>query len=189
VHTILLYGSRGNNTHTTDSDYDIAAFGPVSEVQRLTESTGAAYLDVFVYPECMLLEASEDLLRLRGSVVLLERDRSAARLLAGLDERFAAGPTKLNPGEQQARRDWLKKMAQRMRRGDAEGDFRRAWLLTALLEDYFVLRAIWYEGPKKALAWLRINDEVGLRLFTTALAPGSPPEAIDRLVEYVASGA
>lgn len=31
-------------------------------------------------------------------------------------------------------------MLQRLRRGDAEGDYRRHWLLTMALEDYFALR-------------------------------------------------
>ena len=39
--------------------------------------------------------------------------------------------------------------------GDLEGNFRRVWLLYALLEDYFALRGMWYEGPKAALKWLR----------------------------------
>ncbi len=189
VHTVVLYGSRANNTHTADSDYDIAAFGPLPEVHRVTDAIVGAYLDVFVYPEQMLREASDDLLRLRGSVVLVDSQGGAARLLEDLSTRFAAGPAKLNQSEVQARRDWLRKMAQRMLRGDAEGNFRRAWLLTSLLEDYFVLRQRWYEGPKKALAWLETNDQAGLSHFKAALLPGAPAQAIDHLVRHVTGDA
>ena len=189
VHTVLLYGSRANGTCTPDSDYDVAAFGPVPDTQRITHAVGDAYLDVFVYPESMLRDPPDDLLRLRGSSIVMQRDAEASAFLECLDARFDAGPTGLNPGEVQARCDWLQKMAVRMRRGDAEANFRRAWLLTALLEDYFVLRGRWYEGPKKSLAWLKANDPSGLALFEVALAPGAAPETIDGLVRHVMAGA
>lgn len=41
AHTILLYGSRANATHTSDSDHDIAAFAAVTQVERVTDLAGA----------------------------------------------------------------------------------------------------------------------------------------------------
>jgi len=73
-------------------------------------------------------------------------------------------------------------MSLRMRRGDLEGDFRLVWLLTALLEDYFVLRGMWYQGPKKSFQWLRTSDAPTYRAFEKALEPGASFDAIDRAV-------
>lgn len=185
AHTVLLYGSRARGTHSPDSDYDVAAFAPRPALLRITDRVGPAYLDVFVYPEATLASASDELLRLRGARVLLQRDDGADRFLARLDAHYVAGPPAISADEQRARIDWLAKMAQRMRHGDAEGHFRRAWLLTALLEDYFVLRGRWYEGPKLALAWLARHDEPTHALFAMALQPGADDATIDRLVAWV----
>jgi len=35
AHTVILYGSRAQGTHRTDSDYDIAAFAPATASIRL----------------------------------------------------------------------------------------------------------------------------------------------------------
>jgi hypothetical protein len=71
-------------------------------------------------------------------------------------------------------------MLQRLRRGDAEGDYRRHWLLMMALEDYFALRTRWYPGPKKALAWLAREMPHHHALCAAALRPApatrtSPP--------------
>ena len=73
-------------------------------------------------------------------------------------------------------------MALRMRRGDIEGDFRRVWLLTALLEDYFVLRGMWYQGPKKSFQWLQASDIPTYQAFAEALKPNASFGAIDKAV-------
>jgi hypothetical protein len=71
-------------------------------------------------------------------------------------------------------------------RGDAEGNYRRAWLLTALLEDWFQLRGLWYLGPKNALAHLRIHEPGLHDAFETALGPDAPLEKVETLVALVA---
>jgi hypothetical protein len=72
-----------------------------------------------------------------------------------------------------------------MRRSDIEGNFRRVWLLTALLEDYFALRGMWYQGPKKSFQWLQASDFETYAAFEEALKPASQFDAIDRVVERV----
>lgn len=51
VHAIALYGSRADGSAGPDSDYDIAAFGPVAEPLRIPRLEVGAYLDVFVYSQ------------------------------------------------------------------------------------------------------------------------------------------
>jgi hypothetical protein len=76
-------------------------------------------------------------------------------------------------------------MALRMRRPDIEGNFRKAWLLTALLEDYFCIRGMWYQGPKKAFQWLQASDLETYRAFDEALKPVASFDSVDRVVDRV----
>ena len=185
AHTILLYGSRADGTDNEFSDYDVAAFADVPATTRDTRIVDGRFLDVFLHPSAVLREPSKEYLTLRGSRILVQRRTEASDFLAGLDAIFDRGPDVLSDDEIEARRTWARKMALRMRRGDIEGNFRRAWLLTALLEDYFSLRGMWYEGPKKSFRWLMASDLATYRAFDDALKPDAPPDRIDAVVECV----
>jgi hypothetical protein len=76
-------------------------------------------------------------------------------------------------------------MLDRARTGDADGNFRRVWLLTTLLEDYFIIRNRRYEGPKLAPKWLRDNDPDTYFRFEQALRPGSDLSALRAVVAAV----
>jgi nucleotidyltransferase-like protein len=185
AHTILLYGSRADGTETEFSDYDIAAFADVPVTKRDTRIVDGQFLDVFLHPQAVLRTPSKEHLTLRGSEILLQRGTEAADFLASIDALFHRGPEPLPADEVDARRTWARKMALRMRRGDIEGDFRRVWLLTALLEDYFALRDMWYQGPKKSFQWLRASDVRTYRAFKEALKPNASFDAIDDVVALV----
>ena len=185
AHTILLYGSRADGTENEFSDYDVAAFADVPVTKRDTRIVDGRFLDVFLHPEAVLAAPSQEHLPLRGSRILLQRGTEATVFLAGLDALFERGPQPLPADEIDARRTCAKKMALRMRRGDIDADFRRVWLLTTLLEDYFALRAMWYQGPKKSFQWLRTCDSSTYRAFEEALETGASFEVIDHLVARV----
>jgi predicted nucleotidyltransferase len=186
AHTILLYGSRADNSATHDSDYDLAAFAPTEKTLRDARLMDGAYLDIFVYPEGVLRNPGEELLKLRGSRVVLQRAGEANALLKALEQLFERGPERLPPDEIQARKTWALKMASRSQRGDTEGNFRRAWLLVALLEDYFLMRGQWYQGPKKALRWLQEYDPASYQVFSLALQPNASQESINNLATHLA---
>ena len=184
AHTILLYGSRADGSANAHSDYDVAAFAPVDRTRRDTRVVDDCFLDVFVHPDDVLARpVNRDVLPLRGSLILMQRNDDATRFLASLDELYRRGPERLPDDEIRARDAWARKMALRARRGDIEGDYRRAWLLTALLDDYFVTRGRWFEGPKKSLEWLRVNLPALHHAFEVALRPGASVESIDELVD------
>ena len=185
AHTILLYGSRADGSATADSDYDIAAFAPIAAAVRDARRVDGSFIDVFIYPEAELSSCREDLLRLRNSAVLIQRGSEAHHFLTKLDELFRRGPESLPADEIAARQVWAQKMAERARRGDPEGDYRRVWLLYALLEDYFSIRGQWYQGPKKALKWLQAFDAATHAQFVAALAPGASQESLEALVHRV----
>lgn len=185
-HTAVLYGSWARGDAGPDSDCDIAGFGARACVTRDTRSWRGTCLDIFVYPEERLAAADAELLKLRDGRVLFQKEKAATRLLEMVEAFFRAGPASLAPDEAAARRQWAYKMLRRIERGDLEGDYRRAWLLTALLEDYFQLRDRWFAGPKEGLAWLRAHDPRVHAAFSNALAPGASVDAISVLVEAVA---
>ena len=185
VHTILLYGSRADGSAGADSDYDVAAFGPIAKSFRVSRVADGAYLDVFVYPEAPLLEPTEEYLKLRGSLVILQRGAEAEDFLSKLEEVFRHGPEPLPSDEVEARKVWAHKMAARMQRADLEGNYRRVWLLTALLEDYFHIRGLWYQGPKKSLRWLEQFDAPTYDALRLALEPNASKEAVSWLVHLV----
>lgn len=186
AHTLLLYGSRADGSAGPDSDYDIAAFAACAVAFRVARPDPCGYVDAFVYPQEILDQPSRDLFKLRGSRVLAQRGTEADDFLRRLDAIHAHGPEAMPPDEIAARRVWAHKMADRIERGDVEGNYRRVWLLQALLEDHFLLRDRWYDGPKKALRWLSENEpEVHLR-FVAALEPGAGNAEIRALVDRVA---
>jgi hypothetical protein len=185
-HTAILYGSHAKGDARPGSDYDVAGFADVSTVERVTGAWRNSYLDVFIYPESRLTAPTSEMVHLRGGVVLFQEDAQGERLLSELDQIYAAGPEPLGDSELRARRHWAWKMSDRAAHDDAEGNFRRAWLLMALLEDYFHLRHRWYEGPKKSLSYLAENEPQVYAAFEAALRPGASLTTIAKLVETVA---
>jgi len=186
AHTILLYGSRADGSAVADSDYDIAAFGSIDKPFRIARLFNGAYLDVFVYPEALLLKPTEEYLKLIGSKIVLQRETEAERFLGKLEEVFRRGPEPLPTDEVEARKVWARKMVARIERNDPEGNYRRVWLLTVLLEDYFHIRGMWCQGPKKSLRWLEQFDTPAYHAFCLALKPGASSEAVLTLVQLVA---
>jgi predicted nucleotidyltransferase len=186
AHTVLLYGSRADGSAREDSDYDVAAFGPVTEPFRIARRFNGAYLDVWVYPESELqISPGVEHLRLRGSKILLQRDSEADAFLSRLEQYFLQGPRPLRPGEGAARKVWAHKTLARAVRGDPEGNYRRLELIQVLLENYFHVRGRWYQGSNKSLLWLQQFDPPAFRSFCKALEPGADIHAFAELVQLM----
>lgn len=184
-HTVILYGSRARGDQRPNSDYDLLGIRDGGERMRDARLWHGAYLDLFIYPEQLVDRPDETMLQWLGGVVLFQKGQVGDTLLARLEALFRAGPAPLPPDERQTRRVWAGKMLERAREGDAEANYRRAWLLTALLEDYFQLRDQWYLGPKRGLAWLREHDQSAYAAFEAALQPGASLDQIAALIGHV----
>ena len=183
-HTLILYGSWARGDATPTSDYDLLGIRKQGrEVVRDARLWEGVYLDIFVYPEKKL--RPDDLLQVRDGKVLFQKDHIGDALLARIGKVYARGPRPLSPDEIGARRIWAQKMFDRLRAGDPEGNYRRVWLLTALLEDYFVLQNRWYEGPKAAFKWLRRHRPDVCAKFENALMPAADLPMISDLIAEV----
>lgn len=185
AHTILLYGSRADGSATADSDYDVAAFAAVEHEIRNNAFIDDAFWDVFIYPEPLLASPTKEYLKLRNSQVLVQKSNHADDFLAGLDKLFDAGPAVLTEQEIAVREQWAAKMLARIQRDDIEGNYRRVWLLTTILEDYFDLRQLWYQGPKKSFVWMKEKAPSDFHLFERALSPAAVHSDIERVVRCV----
>jgi len=184
-HTAILYGSRARGDETLASDYDILGVRESGEVTRDARVFNGFYLDIFIYPESKLSSPDETMLHMRGGKVLFQKDDLGIDFLKKLEEIYSLGPKKLPPDEIQARKVWARKMLDRAKLEDMEGNFRRAWLVTALLEDHFSIRGEWYRGPKESLKWLQANRPALYARFEVALKPGAPLSDIEKLVTEV----
>ena len=186
AHTILLYGSRAEGSAGKDSDYDLAAYGPIDTPFRIARLVKGEYVDVWAYPEAELQrDPNVGHLRLRGSQIVQQRGSEAEAFLGRIEDYFLRGPEPLSAGETEARKVWAYKTLARAARGDPEGNYRRFELIQVLLENYFQVRGQWFLGPKKSLRWLEQFDPPAFRSFCMALQPNASNEAIASLVHLM----
>lgn len=145
-HTLILYGSRARNESSPVSDYDLLGFRKTGPVIHDARKLDGVYLDAFIYPEKRVKPA--ELLRARGGKVLFQESGFGDVFLVRLERIYAQGPKPLRSDEVAVRKVWAQKMLDRAKLGDPEGNFRRAWLLSTLLEDYFALRGDGMKAPR-----------------------------------------
>lgn len=184
-HTVILYGSRARGDATATSDYDVLGVKESGDSVRDARLWNGVYLDIFIYPEARLLTPDASMVHIKDGIVLFQKGDLGARFLERLHAIDAAGPKQLPPDEIQALKVWARKMVDRSRAGDIEGNFRRVWLLTALLEDYFLIRGAWYRGPKESLQWLKREDPAVYSAYQAALDPGAELSTLEALVTLV----
>ena len=184
-HTILLYGSRARGDFNAQSDYDLLGIrqdGPTFRDARLVDGT---YLDLFIFPESKILNPDESLLYLQDSRVLIEKNEIGSNFISKLAQLAQLPPMALAENELAARRVWAHKMLDRTLSPDIEGNYRRTWLQMSLLEDYFLLRRLRFQGSKKSFRWLKENDPSAYLAFENVLRSPTDHEFLTVLVGLV----
>jgi hypothetical protein len=166
---VILYGSRARGDWTEDSDYDLLAIRSSGPKRRWTGKYLGAELDAFILSEAEYKKDRAREEKVAGGKVLLQKNRLGDQILRYSNALSKRKPPKLPRDEMELRRNWSQKMLTRSARNDFEGAFRAVWLKFSLLEDYFEVRRLKYQGPKKAGNWLKENDPTTLRLFEKAL--------------------
>lgn len=183
-HSIILYGSFANGTYTDESDIDIICFCDNILKKNDTTIINKRQLDAWMYDTNMMAK-QEELLHIHGGKILLDEKDLCTRLLANIEELFNEGARKLTLEEINLQKNWLKKMLNRAKKGDIEGNFRYHWMLVDSLEIYFGIKGLWYLSPKKSLYWLKENDRNAYKLFNDALNINSSFEKIENLIFFI----
>jgi len=185
-HTVVLYGSRARGDADDGSDVDVLCIRDDGPSFRDSRVIDGVYFDVFVYPRDAVAMVDVALLRILGGQVLRERDGEGTALLSRVRDRFEKGPDPLPADDQIARIVWAHKMLARIHSSDGvEADYRRMELAVQALEDYFLLRTLWFRGPKVAFPWLLTHDDAAHHAFEAAMQPGAGQDALPALVSAV----
>ena len=173
---MVVYGSYATGDQRAESDFDALLITEGTEAHD-TEMIGGVRLDAWVYPRAWAEELADGdaVIQLHGGRVLLDTDGLAARLIALARAHAAA----YQPPSQEEKRQllaWYEKMAQRARRGDAEGLYRWHWLMQDSLQVYCDVRDRFCFGPGKTLRAMRLEDPDALRFYEAAMRS---PEALE----------
>ncbi len=185
-HTVVLYGSRARGDIDEGSDVDLLFIRDDGPSLRDSRVIDGVFFDVFVYPRAAVATVDVPLLRILGGLVLRERDDDGTALLARVRDRFDKGPDPLPADDRTARIVWAHKMLGRIQSSDGvEAGYRRMELAVQALEDYFVLRTLWYRGPKVAFPWLLTHDDAAHQAFEAAMQPGAAADVLAALVSAV----
>jgi len=182
---LIVYGSFAEGSDTLFSDFDALVITREGEKRHDCSFVHGVQLDVFVCPRAALENdfKPEDYVQIYDGKILLDDHGLAEGLIqkvnAWLDSQAAKSREELS-----ADVSWCEKMLRRAGNSDAEGAFRRHWLLVESLEIYTALRGWRYLGPKKALRQLQTRDKNAYRLYAEALAD-TDPEALAAWVEQI----
>ena len=180
---IIVYGSFADGTQNLFSDFDALLITEGGERRHDDRFVDCTQLDVFVYP-LSNFEGDYDVTeftQVYGGQILLDRGGAAAELLDRV-QKHVDGQTRKTRDELRLNVSWCEKMLRRAERTDAEGAYRRHWLLVDSLEIYTELRGWPYLGPKKALRQLEKKDKEGFSLYEKALCTGD----YESLADWVA---
>jgi predicted nucleotidyltransferase len=183
-HSIILYGSRADNSHNEQSDIDIVCFTENSDSYTDCRLRDGIFLDAWIYPESYISNL-EHFLKLINGKVLIQKDKFGEDLLEKVKELFERGSEKLSASERELRITWCKKTLLRIKRKDIEGNYRKIWLINDLLPMYFELRNKWYRGPKVSFAWLKENKPEEYKVFELLFANPESEVYLDIAVDIV----
>jgi len=184
-HTIILYGSHARGDENSSSDYDFLGIRDAGEFERDCHCFQGKFMDVFIYPEKMVLQEEPSLIRIKDGTVLVQQGSLGDDLLTKIKQIFVKGPSPTPAWEKHEINTWAIKMGQRSKQKDIEGNFRRHWLLHELLECYFKLRDMWFLGPKESFQWLLKNDLETYQAFDKALDPRATSKNIEHLINLI----
>ncbi len=173
---MIVYGSYANNTNTETSDFDALLIAKENIEAHDTSIIYGTKLDIFVYSETYFEEefSPEDFLQIEDGKILFDTNGVAAKLKKNVISYIESIPPKTNE-EINNELAWCRKMLDRAQNTDAEGLYRKHWLLIDSLEIACDILGYRYRGPKKSLAWLNREHRVLYETYTQALERNDLP--------------
>ena len=167
--SIIVCGSYASGDEDEFSDFDCLLI--VEDKQRdIDRSTVCGVqLDCHIYT--VFDTCAEDIdpfLICYDSVILKDR-YGAAKALKERVREYAESHSATSQNEKDTIVSWTQKTLKRIKKRDVEGNYRAISLLSVSLEDYFLLRDMFYPGSRKAALYLRDNDPEGYELYRTAV--------------------
>lgn len=185
-HTVVIYGSRARGDSTIESDIDIACFCDSTTAFEDIRQFNGVCLDAAVYPTESMGNVNE-FIKFDRAFCAIDQLGFGEKLLQKVRIKVHNGPTPLNQREKRSIVELSLKSLKRANKGDIEGNYRRTRLQYILLETYFLLREMWFCGPKQSFAWLMENDQVAYVLFDNAYQSPQNYEELTALTHYVVS--
>ena len=166
---IITYGSFADGSANEHSDFDALVIANHDRMHDASVIDGII-LDVFIYPSDTFRSEydPEEFVQVRDGKIVLDKSGIAERLQKRVLSYIERKPKK-SAEEIQQEIAWCEKMALRTEREDAEGYFRRHWVLTDSLEIYCDAIGSYYFGPKKTLRCMEQTDEEAFRIYAKAL--------------------
>ena len=168
--SIIVYGSYADSTNNENSDFDALVISESYEVYHDTAFVDGVQLDVFVYPVSYFAADCdpEEFVQIYDGKIIFDTSDIVqslkSRVRSYVEERAIKNDEEIN-----GLLDWLEEMRLRAKRNDAEGMFRRHWLLTDSLEIFCNVVKYPYFGPKKTLGWMKTAYPKEYRLYEKAL--------------------
>ncbi len=167
---MIVYGSYANNTNTETSDFDALLIAKENIKAHDTSIVCGTKLDVFVYSETYFAQSfsPEEFLQIEGGTIIFDTNNIATTLKTKVTTYIETLPLKTKD-EITNELAWCRKMLDRAQNTDAEGLYRKHWLLIDSLEIACDILGYRYRGPKKSLAWLNREHRVLYEIYTQAL--------------------
>lgn len=180
---ILIYGSYSDNTFTEFSDFDCMVITEQKSIEHDDSIIDGIQLDCYIYTkeEIEVLDTETFITVFDATIVL---DSGIGIELKNRVRKYVSFNTIVDDEEKQFIVSWIKKSINRLKIEDDEGYFRSIELLKESLNDYFVLRDLFYFGSKKSISYLKSNDSIGYQLFHEAIM-NKDISSIIKWAEYV----
>lgn len=183
---IVTYGSFEDGANDEYSDFDCMVI--VREKSRKHDDTviNGIPLDCFVFTaEEAANEDPDVFLTAYDGHIILDTDDIALNLKNRVRQ-YVEEHSVIDEEEKQFIASWIAKTMHRAEKKDDEGSFRALAFLWESLNDYFLLRDMFYFGSKKAVAYLKQKDPAAYHLYHEAVTERTN-EKIALWAAYVAA--
>lgn len=183
-HTLIVYGSRARGDARDDSDVDIACFVDSPTVTEDLRYFNDIFLDVFIY-STKSMDNIEEFIKFDEVICVVDKRGLGKELLQEVKKKLKEGPCPLSSKERLNIIELRTKSLKSVKEDDIIGNYKKSWLQYSLLETYFLLRDMWYSGPKQSFKWLEENDEKAFGLFKTSYEELQNYDKLKELTLYV----